>query len=264
MTELTPSDRFVVETPENIRFGYDVADIGSRFLAILIDSLIQGTIYVVLFFSLVVLANQLTALDIPRPVNDALGVGVVVVLFIIQFGYFMFFEIVMNGQTPGKRLFGLRVIKDNGYPLAPLDSVIRNLIRIIDFFPFAYGVGLVTMFLNARAKRLGDFAANTLVVKQRHEVRLQDLQPVVFAPLPATAAAPAPLGISQLNARDIALLESFLRRESTLANRDTLALQMAQHLGRKMGVPPNAAPHTSAEAYTFLRNTFASSRGAHP
>lgn len=261
MTELTPSDRFVVETPENIRFGYDIADIGSRFLAILIDSLIQGTIYVILFFSMVVLANQLTALDIPRPVNDAMAIGVVVVLFIIQFGYFMFFEIIMDGQTPGKRLFGLRVIKDNGYPLAPLDSVIRNLIRIIDFFPFAYGVGLVTMFLNARAKRLGDFAASTLVVKQRHQVRLQDLQSAV--PAPVHAAEPAVMDMTQLDPRDIAMVESFLRRESTFSNRDALALQLAQHLGGRIGVPANAAPRTSAEAYAFLRKTLASSRSAH-
>lgn len=251
MTEPTPSDHFVVETPENIRFGYDVADVGSRFLAILIDSLIQGVIYVVLFFTLVVLANQLTAFDIPRPVNDALAIGVVVVLFIIQFGYFMFFEIVLNGETPGKRLFGLRVIKDTGYPLAPLDSVIRNLIRIIDFFPFAYGVGLVTMFLNARAKRLGDFAASTLVVKMRHQVRLQDLQTA------APAAAPALSGMTQLDAQDIALIETFFQRAATFANRDALALQLAQRIAVKTGVPANAAPRSPAEANAYLHRVLA-------
>lgn len=248
MTELTPPERFVIETPENIRFGYDVADIGSRFLALAIDTLIQGIIYIVLFFSLVILVNTLTDIDLPRPVNDALAIGVVVVLFIIQFGYFMFFEIILNGQTPGKRVFGLRVIKDNGYPLAPLDSVIRNLIRIIDFLPFAYGVGLVTMFLNARAKRLGDFAANSIVVKMRRQVRLQDLQPGSAAP-----AASAPLGMTQLNTQDIALLESFFQREKTLTNRDALALQLAQRLAVKMGVPANAAPRNAAEANAFLR-----------
>lgn len=262
MTELTPADRFVVETPENIRFGYDVADIGSRFLAIAIDSLIQGVIYVVLFFSLVILANQMTAFDIPQPVNDALGIGVVVALFIIQFGYFMFFEIIWNGQTPGKRLFELRVIKDNSYPLAPLDSVIRNLVRIIDFFPFAYGVGLVTMFFNARAKRLGDFAASTIVVKMRRQVRLQDLQPVAPASSPPPTAAPAPLGMTQLDAQDIALVESFFQRQAALTNRDALALQLAQRLAIKMGVPPNAAPRTASDANAFLRSALDNARRA--
>ncbi len=259
MTELTPPERFVIETPENIRFGYDVADIGSRFLALAIDTLIQGIIYIVLFFSLVILFNTLTDIDLPRPVNDALAIGVVVVLFIIQFGYFMFFEIILNGQTPGKRAFGLRVIKDNGYPLAPLDSVIRNLIRIIDFLPFAYGVGLVTMFLNARAKRLGDFAANTIVVKMRRQVRLQDLQP---APPASASAAPAPSSMTQLNPQDIALLESFFQREKTLTNRDALALQLAQRLAVKMGVPANAAPRTVTQANAFLRTTLDAARRA--
>src|SRR5581483_4807246 len=256
MTETTPSDRFVVETPENIRFGYDVADIGSRFLAIFVDSLIQGALYIIMFFTLAVLANQLTRIELPRPINDALAVLVVVALFLIQFGYFPFFEIVLNGQTPGKRVFGLRVIKDNGYPLSPLDSIIRNLIRIIDFFPFAYGVGLVTMFLNARAKRLGDFAAGTLVVKMR-QVRLQDL-PRTHAP----AAAPTliPPGIAQLGEADITLVEAFLQRQASLVNRDALALQLAQRLAAKMGLGAATTPQSSAEAYTFLQNTVAAFR----
>lgn len=260
MTETTPSDHFEVETPENIRFGYDVADIGSRFLAIFIDSLIQGALYVILFFALIILVNQLTVLDLPRPVNDALGIGVVVVLFLIQFGYFMFFEIILNGQTPGKRLFGLRVIKDNGYPLAPLDSVIRNLVRIIDFFPFAYGVGLVTMFMNARAKRLGDFAASTLVVKMRHQVRLQDLKPVTIAP---AAAANAPLGISRLSEADIAMVESFLQRRAALENSQSLAIQMAQQIARKLEPESRAMPKSSDEAIAFLSGIVSTYHRAH-
>lgn len=253
MSDIPSSDRLVVETPENIRFGYDIADIGSRFLAISIDTLIQGLIYIVLFFTLVVLANQLTNIDLPRPVNDAGAIFVVVVLFLIQFGYFMFFEIIWNGQTPGKRLFNLRVIKDNSYPLSALDSVIRNLVRIIDFFPFAYGIGLTTMFFNARAKRLGDFAANTIVVKMRKQVRLQDLQvatqPTSLAP---TTAAP---GISQLDEQDITLLESFLQRQDKFSNRDALALQLAQRIAAKMGLNAAAAPKSSRAAVTFLRDT---------
>jgi uncharacterized RDD family membrane protein YckC len=259
MTETTPSDRFVVETPENIRFGYDVADIGSRFLAIFMDSLIQGALYVIFFFTLVVLANQLMRIELPRPVNEALAVLVVVALFLIQFGYFLFFEIILNGQTPGKRVFGLRVIKDNGYPLSPLDSIVRNLLRIIDFFPFAYGVGLVTMFLNARAKRLGDFAAGTIVVKMR-QVRLQDLQP-----MNVSAAAPTlmPPGILQLHETDIALVESFLQRQTSLVNRDALALQLAQRLAAKMELSAAATPQSSAEAYLFLQNAVAAFRRPH-
>ncbi len=257
MSEPTLSERFVVETPENIRFGYDVADIGSRFLAISIDTLIQGILYVIFFFTAAVLASQLTRVELPREVNDGLAIVVIIALFLIQFGYFLFFEIIMNGQTPGKRLFGLRVIKDNSYPLSPLDAVIRNLVRIIDFFPLAYGVGVITMFTNTRAKRLGDFAASTIVVKMHHQVRLQDLQ--VTAP-PASPQTNVALHLSPLDEQDVALAESFLRRQATLVNRDTLALQMAQRLAAKMQLPASATPKTVAEAFTFLRETTAAYR----
>lgn len=257
MTETTPSDHFEVETPENIRFGYDIADIGSRFLAIFIDSLIQGTLYVVMFFTMIVLVSQLTALDLPRPINDAFGIFVVIALFLIQFGYFLFFEIILNGQTPGKRLFGLRVIKDNGYPLSPIDSIIRNLVRIIDFFPFAYGVGLVTMFMNARAKRLGDFAASTIVVKMRHQVRLQDLNPVTSV---STAPSNLPAGLSRLAEADIALVESFLQRRATLHNSNALAIQMAIQLARKMEPDTQATPKSADQAIVFLRHVVAAYR----
>lgn len=252
MNDTIPSDHFVVETPENIRFGYDIADIGSRFLAILIDSLIQSTMYIILFFSMLVLANAMTQLAVPRAINDAFGILVVIGLFLVQFGYFLFFEIILNGQTPGKRLFGLRVIKDNGYPLSPLDSILRNLVRIIDFFPFAYGVGLVTMFMNPRAKRLGDFAAGTLVVKMRQQVRLQDLQPVTPAPHPPSNAPP---GMSRLAESDVALVESFLQRHTKFVNADALALQMAQRLAGKMELKADMTPKSANEAFVFLRNT---------
>src|SRR5689334_8936165 len=111
--ENTPVDRFVLETPENIRFGYDVADIGSRLLAIFIDSLIQGTIYLVLAIAIIVIAAQLATASLPGFVSNLLAAAFFLVLFLIQFGYFLFFEIILNGQTPGKRLFNLRVIKEN-------------------------------------------------------------------------------------------------------------------------------------------------------
>src|SRR5262245_57764720 len=133
---MSSSEYLTIETPENIQFGYDIADLGSRFLAILIDSLIQGAIYAFLVFVLILISPSMSSLDLPPASSELLGIAILIVIFIIQFGYFMFFEIILAGQTPGKRLIGLRVIKDNGYPLAPLDSVIRNLIRVIDFFPF--------------------------------------------------------------------------------------------------------------------------------
>lgn len=248
--EYSPTDQFVVETPENIRFGYDVADIGSRFLAMLIDTLIQGVIYIVLLFGVVIVANQLDNFDLPGWLTDLFAILFILTLFLIQFGYFLFFEIILNGQTPGKRLFRLRVIKDNGYPLAPLDAIIRNMVRVIDFFPFAYGVGLLVMFFNRRAKRLGDFAAGTLVVKMRDEVRLQHLTPA--AAFPAQAAPDAPEGVRRLQESDIALAETFLNRRAQMNDPAPMTLQIARRLAEKMELRDDL-PTAPDAALQFIR-----------
>lgn len=255
--ELSPTDQFVVETPENIRFGYDVADIGSRFLAILIDTLIQGVIYILFAIAAIVLGNGFTQMDLPRWLVDASVIVLLLALFLIQFGYFLFFEIFLNGATPGKRLFHLRVIKDNGYPLSPMDAIIRNMVRVIDFFPFAYGVGVIVMFSNTRAKRLGDYAAGTIVVKMRDEVRLHHLTPVTNV---APPSAEAQTQTRQLNEADIALAENFLNRRAQMTNPSKMTLDIAQRLATKMQLPESAKPATVDSALTFIRNTIAAYR----
>jgi uncharacterized RDD family membrane protein YckC len=251
--EITPNDQFVVETPENIRFGYDVADIGSRFLAVLIDSLIQGVLYILVWIGTIFVSVAIVRVDLPRIVTDALAVLFVLVLFLIQFGYFLFLELFLNGRTPGKQLFHLRVIKDNGYPLSPMDAIIRNLVRVIDFFPFAYGIGVVVMFLNKRAKRLGDYAAGTLVVKMRDEVRLQHLMPAAGAPLPQTTTGSD--GVRRLEENDVALAEAFLNRRAQLSNPAPMTLQIARRLATKMQLSEASIPTTSDAALRFIRDT---------
>lgn len=253
MIEPTLSERFTVETPENIRFGYDVADIGSRFLAILIDSLLQGVLFTVFFIAAIILQAQLTTIELPRPLEDLFAVSVILALFVIQFGYFLFFEIILNGQTPGKRLFRLRVVKDNARPLSPLDSAVRNIVRVIDFFPAFYGIGILIMFFNARAKRLGDFAAGTIVVKMRQDIQLASLLAAANTPLPPT---PSTLyALERLDPQDIELAESLLNRRAQLVNADNLMLQAARQLAAKMDLVAGAVPTTSSSAAAFLRDT---------
>jgi uncharacterized RDD family membrane protein YckC len=254
------SNFYIVDTPENVSFNYDVAGIGSRFLATLIDSLIQGTIYVFLFvvFALVEFTGVLTGL--PRQVTALAPVLLLLVLFLVQFGYFLLFELFTGGQTPGKQLFNLRVIKENGYPLSPIDSIIRNLVRIIDFFPVAYGIGVIVMFFNDRARRLGDYAAGTLVVKMRDEVRLSDLQAAAPA---ANAYVPDLPGIENLNETDIELVESFLKRRSQLRDPAPLADTLARTVRAQLNSPQaeEASLHVSHEE--FLRQVMAAYRKAH-
>jgi uncharacterized RDD family membrane protein YckC len=252
------SNSYVVETPENVSFGYDVAGIGSRFLAALIDTLIQGTIYVFLFvvFALIEFTGVLSAL--PRQISNLAPVLLLLVIFLVQFGYFLLFELFTGGQTPGKQLFNLRVIKENGYPLAPIDSIIRNLVRIIDFFPVAYGVGVIVMFFNDRARRLGDYAAGTLVVKLRDEVRLSDLQ----AAKPVSPYVPDLPGIENLNEGDIELVESFLQRRPQLRDPAPLAGTLARTIRSRLNTPQAEEASLNISHEAFLRQVVAAYRKA--
>ena len=252
------SEQYIVNTPENISFGYDVAGIGSRFLAVFVDTLIQGTLYVFLFIVLVLIEGLDAAVPLPRQLRDLAPILTVAVLFLIQFGYFMGFELITGGQTPGKRLLNLRVMKDNGYPLAPLDSVIRNLIRIIDFFPFAYGIGVIVMFLNDRSKRLGDFAAGTIVVKLRDEVKLSSLSSQ--AP---TGSAPEWPGIENLREADVELIESFLERRAQLREPGALAGTIARTVRSRLGSPAADERASALSDAEFLRQVALAYRKAH-
>ena len=218
------SEQISVETPENVAFRYDVAGIGSRFLATLIDSLIQGTIYVFIYFLLIAVAAFGLESILPQALIFLIPAIFILAIFLIQFGYYIIFEIITAGQSPGKSLVGLRVIKDNGNPVSALDSIIRNLVRIIDFLPFGYGIGFIVMFLNARSKRLGDFAAGTLVVNDREPVKLSQLQ-VAAAAIPDRAESG---GLEGLQESDIEMIEEFLQRRASLNNAPALAVTLAK------------------------------------
>ena len=92
--------------------------------------------------------------------------------FLFQYGYFIFFEVIWSGQTPGKRIVRLRVVRSNGLPIAAGEAMIRNVVRIVDSIPVGYGVGLVAMFADGQSRRLGDIAAGTLVIREQASVTL--------------------------------------------------------------------------------------------
>jgi uncharacterized RDD family membrane protein YckC len=130
-----------IDTPENVSFAYDIAGIGSRFLAALIDSAIIVLLQVILFGSVLLFASLISETATDTMVGWMLAIAGIV-SFLFFWGYYIFFEILWNGQTPGKRQVGLRVIRVDGTPITPSEAVIRNLVRLIDFLPTAYGVGV--------------------------------------------------------------------------------------------------------------------------
>jgi hypothetical protein len=161
--------------------------------------------------------------------------------FFIFWGYYLFFEMAWNGQSPGKRRLGLRVIRTDGSPITFTESLIRNLIRLFDFLPAYYGVGVVAMFINSQTRRLGDLVAGTLVVHDR-PVTLDSLGSVTYLEKEAwnNILLPGAAGqypVERLTQQDLQIIESFLLRRKQLANRSILAIQIYKTMCDRMGVP---------------------------
>jgi uncharacterized RDD family membrane protein YckC len=160
-----------IETPEQIALEVEIAGIGSRFVAYALDLLWQSLVLVIAFVGALAIASaQGVALTSKNPRDLFLTRWSVALLslsfFVVNFGYFTLFEMLWRGQTPGKRRVGLRVIREGGYPLNFTASFLRNLLRIVDFLPVGYAVGVTVAVLGSRWQRIGDLAARTWVVRE--------------------------------------------------------------------------------------------------
>jgi uncharacterized RDD family membrane protein YckC len=219
---VTAPEHLSIDTPEQIALEFPLAGVGSRFLAIAFDTLLQG----IAAFALAMIAvfSEVSASAI---VGRSLGPWVlallVFALFVIYTGYFAVFEVMWRGQTPGKRLVGLRVIDVSGSPVTVYSAILRNLIRIVDQLPGIYAVGIVSVIVTSRQQRLGDLAAGTVVVHERTET----------LDIPATATpAGVHLGAHQLTTDDLLVMESFLRRRNDID--PLLRLETARRIARRM------------------------------
>jgi hypothetical protein len=175
---------------------------------------------------------------------------VVLFHFLLYWGYYSLFEALWNGQTPGKRLFKIRVIKDSGRQITLFEALARNLLRVIDMLPSFYLVGVITMLCNKEQKRLGDLVAGTIVVHERSEE--QPLmthtnrtftaslypQPREATREPAGAVVPAD-GIARLDAGDLNVIDTFFSRalDLDMDKRAEIAGRIADRMSTKMQVP---------------------------
>jgi uncharacterized RDD family membrane protein YckC len=227
-------DKLTIETPEQIPLEFPLAGIGSRFLAIALDTLIQVLGFLMIVFVAEILLPT-AARFTPRALTWAAAIFFLCV-FILYSGYYALFEVFWNGQTPGKRLVRLRVISDSGRPITVYEAVVRNLLRIIDQLPGLYVVGIISVFLTARNKRLGDIVAGTVVV---HEKAMQDSQPDFFAAAASTALSPG----LQITAEELELIERFLQRRYDLSPevRRQSAEQIAGRLRARLGAAQDGA-----------------------
>jgi len=152
-----------IVTPESVELTFELAGIGSRFVAMLVDTLLQLLATLVVVVPLIIFApGGMPGIEAVAPWVLAI---VVLFLFALWSGYFLYFEAARNGQTPGKKAVGIRVIRDTGHPVDFRAAVLRNVMRFVDMLPGVYAVGFISVFASSQYRRLGDYVAGTLVVK---------------------------------------------------------------------------------------------------
>jgi uncharacterized RDD family membrane protein YckC len=234
---MSSADKLIIETPEQTSLEFPLAGIGSRFLAVALDTLLQLGVYIVLGL----IALLVSSFGVVGAFGKQWGIAILIfVAFSVQFGYFALFETIWNGQTPGKRWTHLRVIQDSGRPINAYDSVLRNLLRIVDTLPSLYAIGIVTMLISRENKRVGDYAAGTVVVHEKPLQGVGAIWSVAAAPAQALPAIPS----AQLTLDELQLVETFFERRTSLDPevRRAMARQIAQRLGERLNVPGEMRP----------------------
>ena len=215
---LANEEILIIETPERVPLHFALASIGNRFLACAVDHLIQATTLILVYIGFVIIADLAsfgaTLLEAPKWVLAVL----VIFVFLIISGYFVFFEWLWNGQTPGKRWLKLRVIREDGRPITFFEAAMRNLLRTFDMMPAPfYSIGLISVFVTDKDQRAGDLIAGTVVVRER-EAEAPTFDQVFAAPVSDSAyrrsfkPIPFTADLSTLKESEIEVVETFLRR----------------------------------------------------
>lgn len=263
------ADQLNIETPEQVDLRFPVAGIGSRFIAILIDSLVQIGSYLLLGILVYVTSTSSVVGQKMGQTSDTATKWIVALFILLNFlmfwGYFVLFETFWKGQTPGKRVMKLRVLKDSGRSITLFEAMARNLLRIVDLLPNFYLVGLIAMLCNRQHQRLGDLVAGTIVVHERsdeqpiltHNSRTftaslyaepeaeQGLMPKAREEWAASEAEVPGDAVTPLTSADLHLIESFFSRALDLSveTRARLAAQVAARMSERMGRPiPEGMP----------------------
>jgi uncharacterized RDD family membrane protein YckC len=270
-TDSFSRDQLSIRTPELVAIEFPLAGIGSRFVALLIDYLIQiaAAFILMLIFILFVFATAgsqpVRSSSVGSPNSGKWAIAIAIAIpFLFQWGYFTLFEAFWRGQTPGKRIMRIRVIQQTGRPVGVFESLGRNLTRIIDMLPTFYIIGVIVMFLTRRQQRLGDLVAGTLVVHERDiEAPLESMGGSRTFTAPSFTPAATPPRESKLPADAIALLtladlqtiESYMARrlDVPIETRARLADKLAENMSRKMNleIPPAMSKETFLEETAF-------------
>jgi len=232
-------DELIIETPERVELHYVLANVGNRFLAAGIDHLIQ----VLIVAAILLAAGAFGSWRFLSSMNVWAAALTVLAVFGVYWGYFVAFEFFWSGQTPGKRIMKLRVVREDGRPVRFFEVFVRNLLRVtIDLNPFfSYAIGVVTIIFSARSKRVGDFVAGTVVVKERatEAPSLEDIIKVTLIEQERSdRASPFAPNTRVLSESEVRAVKTFLKRRFELKepSRTALAMRIAQPISRKLEI----------------------------
>ena len=232
-----------IETPEQVVFSYTVAGIGSRAAAAMIDyGIIITVMLLIALLDIYVISPAFEVRSGTQALTRQAGGWVVAFVLILQFvlmwGYYVLFEALWDGQTPGKRWLGLRVVQDGGFSVSFASSAARNITRALDMQPIlTYLVAMIAIAVSRTGKRLGDQLAGTLVVRERI-VPITDL----IESQRSTVAAHAPV-TAQLSDEELELLSRFITRTQALdaKRREQLSAQLGERFKSQLGGSTNVA-----------------------
>lgn len=230
-------EKLTIETPEQIELEFPVAGLGSRGMALLLDSLIQGLAVIAVF-----LLVELISPDLSRYWATAgkwMTAIAIFFFFCLYWGYFALFEVFWNGQTPGKRQAHIRVITASGRPITVFEAIARNFLRAVDS-QLLYVVGAIAIAVDKKNRRLGDMVAGTVVV---HELQEQS-DSYWYAQQSSAPTSASVEAITAMTSQEFQLIETFLNRRLDLPYPQRLASakKIADKMGERLNVPPADRP----------------------
>ena len=237
-----------IETPERVLLTLDVAGLGTRALAYLVDAFLLFLFWVTVLFALSIVRTQGLSFADFQALQAVVQAAIVLGVFFLQWGYWTFLETLWGGRSPGKRALRIRVVKLEGSPETFSDAALRNLGRVVDFLPVFYAAGLTAMMVSPRSRRLGDLLAGTVVIRERV---------VDLSRYDARASGPSAGSAVALTPAEFELVSGFLSRAASLdpQARERVALKLAEPLARRLPEDRRAATLSSgAAAEAFLES----------
>ncbi|WP_139364882.1 RDD family protein [Sutcliffiella halmapala] len=249
------AEQIDIKTPEYVSLQFQSAGLGSRAAAFIIDQIILTLVSILMLLGLLFMLNgtlmDFFLFDMP---SYLIG-GLILLLFLLRWGYFFAFEYFSGGSTIGKKIVGIRVIQENGHSITLLSSLIRNLLRIIDSLPTNYLLGMIMIFFHSKHKRLGDLVAGTIVVHERRKkgtkIKITKIEKeIINRGLTRNLLPISEWELKRFNQKDWQLLNTYCHRFLQLSADDRIQLtrQVANILSPKLEM------NISDKSYEELEN----------